>query len=149
MLHWLLGHAHCCHDLVTVRVTCMLGAYTCKGLRPPPSQALPTQKPLVLPTIEGVELLRHFPAKKPARTPRANCPRVYIFWVGPHEIAEGPLMRDLLHPLDGAHLQSNQIAKTLAPAININSILKIRQTVQKLHMYYAGYPRSSAHLRRV
>jgi hypothetical protein len=49
-----------------------------------------------LETIDMVELGRNLVPKQPSRSTRTNSPRLDIFGVAPHKIAEGTLVRNLL-----------------------------------------------------
>lgn len=57
-----------------------------------------------LEAVDVVELVGHLVAKQPAGTARADSPSVDIFGVGPHEIAESTLMRNLLSAGDDSNL---------------------------------------------
>lgn len=60
--------------------------------------------------IQMVEFLCHFRPEKVPGSSRADDPRVSnLFWIRPHHVAEGPLMRDLSITFDGTNLFGNSV----------------------------------------
>lgn len=54
--------------------------------------------------VDMVELGRDLVAKEPARPTGTHSPGIDVLRVAPHEVAEGPLVRDLLGPRHDADL---------------------------------------------
>jgi len=57
-----------------------------------------------LEVVDVVELSRHLGAKKPASSTRRDSPSVDVFGIGPHEVTEGTLVRNLHAAVDKADL---------------------------------------------
>mmetsp|Transcript_42786 Transcript_42786/g.110333 ORF Transcript_42786/g.110333 Transcript_42786/m.110333 type:complete len:228 (+) Transcript_42786:1145-1828(+) len=57
-----------------------------------------------LQSVDVVELFSYLRAEQPPCTTWRYSPRLNVFWVRPHQIAEWPFVRDLLLSLDEAHL---------------------------------------------
>ena len=55
-------------------------------------------------TIYFAEFVDHLGSKQPTGASRRYGPRVYIFWIGPDQIAEGALVRYFLISFDDAYL---------------------------------------------
>ena len=54
--------------------------------------------------VDVIEFGGHLAAEEPACTSRRQGPRLDVFWVGPHEVAHGSIVRDLLLPVDNSNL---------------------------------------------
>lgn len=54
--------------------------------------------------VQLVELVGHLGAEEPACAPRRHGPRFDIFWIAPHEIAEGSFMRHFYFSVDESDL---------------------------------------------
>ena len=57
-----------------------------------------------LEAVDAVKLGRHTSPEQPACPSGADSPGVDILRIAPHQVAEGALVRDLAHPLNGPHL---------------------------------------------
>lgn len=54
--------------------------------------------------IDMAEITGHFGAEYPSCSSGVDCPVLDVFGVGPHEITERTLVRDLNSPVDGSDL---------------------------------------------
>ena len=55
-------------------------------------------------TALGLYLVRNLGAEQPAGTSGADGPGVHVLWVGPDQVTEGPLVRNLLVAFNSADL---------------------------------------------
>lgn len=57
-----------------------------------------------LETVQVIELFCNLPSKEPAGATRADTPRLNVLRIGPHQVAEWPLVRHFLHTHDRPNL---------------------------------------------
>lgn len=55
-------------------------------------------------SVYMAEVIGHFGSEHPPGSSGIYCPVFDIFWVGPHQVAEGSFVWDFYFPIDGAHL---------------------------------------------
>ena len=60
--------------------------------------------------VDVVELCGDLAPEQPSGSSGGDCPGLYVLWVAPHEVAEGPLVWNLAHSLYGPHLQAHACA---------------------------------------
>ena len=55
-------------------------------------------------SVDMAEVIGNFGSEYPAGSSGVDCPVFDIFWIRPHQVAEGSFMRNLDLPIDGPHL---------------------------------------------
>lgn len=80
-----------------------------------------------LQAVDMVELVGHLVAKQPSSATRADSPRIYVFWVRPHKVTKGTLVRNLLGAsnhadlVDGSDLRAETSVDTEELAVDNSS----------------------------